>query len=280
MIRVYGRTTSTNTQKVLWALVESKLDFKLINTSGALGESGRLDGSDPYGFPSNYEAMNPSKTIPAIQFEDKTLCESNTIIRFLAFNHAPHLYGNDLHTFFQCSSWLDWYSNAFPSNSAMGALCTHLVRLPPEKANMELARKMNEKVVLQFQFLDDWLQTRKFMMGEEFTIADIPIGVELCRWLAFSGIDKPDLPNLLHYFDRLKARPAFALQVYENERKHQKRPSIPYMANANIMETISISEPYSEPDAEELSMLMNSDVMAFQMLLNTSWWRQLWVPST
>eukprot|EP00493_Phyllostaurus_siculus_P010036 UN10173 len=42
----------------------------------------------------------------------------------------------------------------------MGALCTHLVRLPPEKANMELARKMNEKVVLQFQFLDDWLQTR------------------------------------------------------------------------------------------------------------------------
>ena len=91
MIRVYGRTTSTNTQKVLWALVESNLEYKLINTSGALGETGRLDGSDAYGFPSNYEAMNPSKTIPAIEFEDKTveINEGEMIVVPRGVKHKP-----------------------------------------------------------------------------------------------------------------------------------------------------------------------------------------------
>ena len=38
MLKVFGRASSVNTQKVLWTLAECGVDFKLVNTSGTLGK--------------------------------------------------------------------------------------------------------------------------------------------------------------------------------------------------------------------------------------------------
>ena len=47
-----------------------------------------------------------------------------------------------------------------------------------------------------------------FLMGKTFTIADIPAGMVVNRWFTLK-FDKPALPAVSAYYDRLALRPAF-----------------------------------------------------------------------
>jgi glutathione S-transferase len=51
-------------------------------------------------------------------------------------------------------------------------------------------------------------RTGAFVCGDTFTLADIVLGLSTNRWLS-TPMDRPDLPALAAYFDRLKQRPAF-----------------------------------------------------------------------
>ena len=82
MLKVWGRNTSSNVQKVIWALAEMKLPFERIDVGGAFGKT-----KDPF-----YLAMNPNSLIPTIEEEDGfTLWESNSIIRYLAAKHKSRV---------------------------------------------------------------------------------------------------------------------------------------------------------------------------------------------
>ena len=49
-----------------------------------------------------------------------------------------------------------------------------------------------------------------YVAGPDFKLADIPIGLSVLRW-THCEFDKPDLPAVSAYFERLKRRPAFVL---------------------------------------------------------------------
>ena len=50
------------------------------------------------------------------------------------------------------------------------------------------------------------------MSGVQFGLADIQLGHVLYRWYEME-VDRPALPNLAAYYERLKARPAYAEHV-------------------------------------------------------------------
>ena len=75
MLKIWGRNTSSNVQKVIWALAEMKLPFERIDVGGAFGKT-----KDPF-----YLAMNPNSLVPTLEEEDGfTMWESNSIVRYLA----------------------------------------------------------------------------------------------------------------------------------------------------------------------------------------------------
>jgi glutathione S-transferase len=76
---VWGRNTSSNVMKVLWALGELGLEFERIDVGGAFGKTDTPE----------YRAMNPTGLVPTLQEDDFTLWESNAIVRYLAEVHAP-----------------------------------------------------------------------------------------------------------------------------------------------------------------------------------------------
>ena len=45
------------------------------------------------------------------------------------------------------------------------------------------------------------------MAGERFTMADIPIGVEVHRWFGLPR-ERPERPHIERWFSALRARPA------------------------------------------------------------------------
>ena len=56
------------------------------------------------------------------------------------------------------------------------------------------------------------LANQPYIAGKEFSIGDIGLGVFVHRWHQFP-IERGNLPNLAAYYERMKARPAYAKHV-------------------------------------------------------------------
>ena len=135
MLKIWGRNTSSNVQKVIWALAEMKLPFERIDVGGAFGKT-----KDPF-----YLAMNPNSLVPTLEEEDGfTMWESNSIVRYLAAKHQNRtLEPADLKVRARAQMWMDWQL------SVMGPSITPvfwgLIRTPPEKRDHAAIKVSQEK---------------------------------------------------------------------------------------------------------------------------------------
>jgi len=78
MIKIWGRKTSANVQKAMWAVGELNLEHQRIDVGGAFGKN-----KEPA-----YLAMNPNGLVPTLEEEDGFLLwESNSVVRYLAGKH-------------------------------------------------------------------------------------------------------------------------------------------------------------------------------------------------
>src|ERR1700678_1784229 len=79
MLKIWGRNTSSNVQKAMFAIGELKLPHQRIDIGGAFGKN-----REP-----SYLAMNPNGLVPTLEEEDGFLLwESNSIVRYLAAKHG------------------------------------------------------------------------------------------------------------------------------------------------------------------------------------------------
>ena len=105
MIKIWGRNTSSNVQKVMWAVGEIGLPHERIDIGGPFGKN-----REPA-----YLAMNPNGLVPTLEEEDGFLLwESNSIVRYLAAKHkATVLEPADLRT---RASPANGWTGSFPSS--------------------------------------------------------------------------------------------------------------------------------------------------------------------
>jgi len=87
MLKIWGRNTSVNVQKAMWAIGELGLAYERIDVGGTYGKN-----NEPA-----YLAMNPNGLVPTLEEDGFLLWESNAIVRYLAAKHAMGtLYPADL----------------------------------------------------------------------------------------------------------------------------------------------------------------------------------------
>ena len=137
MIKIWGRNTSSNVQKVMWAIGEIGLPHERIDIGGPFGKNRE----------AAYLAMNPNGLVPTLEEEDGFLLwESNSIVRYLAAKHrVTALEPVDLHTRARASAWMDWQLSVFAPAITPGFV--GLIRTPPEKrdhAAIEDCKKEND----------------------------------------------------------------------------------------------------------------------------------------
>ena len=83
MLKMWGRNTSSNVQKAIWAVGELKLPCERIDVGGAFGKT-----KEPF-----YLAMNPNSLVPTLEEDDGfTLWESNSVVRYLAGKHGAGIF--------------------------------------------------------------------------------------------------------------------------------------------------------------------------------------------
>ena len=198
MRRVWGRANSSNVAKVVWLLDEIGLEYERIDLGGPFG------GTHEAG----YLAMNPNALVPTLEEDGFTLWESNTILRYLAGQHAAPraLWPAEGRARANVDRWLDWTQTTL--GPPQTALFQGLVRAPVEKRDMgamEAALAATGKV---WAVLDTQLERHEYVAGPDFTLADIAPGVHAHRWFSFA-IGKPELRHLRRWYERLLERPAY-----------------------------------------------------------------------
>ncbi len=196
MLKIWGRMSSINVKKVVWTAQELALDIQRTEAGGLFGVVKTPE----------YMALNPNSLVPVIEDEDYVLWESNVIVRYLCAKHAMgQMYPTDLRERFDAERWMDWQQTTLNPASRPGFW--QLVRTPPEQRNAAAIEESNTAVEALMAVLDAHLAQRSFMVGERFTVADIPIACEIHRWF---GLPQPrqSRPHIERWYNTMRARQA------------------------------------------------------------------------
>ena len=198
MLKVLGRKTSVNVQKVMWAVGELGLPHERVDLGG---EFGGLDTPE-------YGALNPNRLVPTIDDKGLTLWESNAIVRHLAQTYGRGtLSPSDEQTYAKADSWMDWSLTTIYGD-VISTCFTQLVRTPAKDRNVAGVAAAAKRAGEKLRILDAQLAGRQFIMGDGLTIADIAVGTLMYRYFTLN-ITRPPLANVEAWYARLSQRPAY-----------------------------------------------------------------------
>ena len=204
MLKIWGRNTSINVQKVMWAIGELDLPHQRIDVGGAFGKN-----NEPA-----YLAMNPNGLVPTLEEDDGfILWESNSIVRYLASKYgAGTLEPANAPDRARASQWMDWMLTVCAP--AIHGLFWGLIRTPPEKRDQATIGAARDKTTAALRMLDAQLGKTAFVAGDTFSMGDIPVGLITYRFRKLvperQGLG---LDNLERWFLGLEQRKAFREQI-------------------------------------------------------------------
>ena len=202
MLKIWGRNTSSNVQKAMWAIGEMGLACERIDIGGAFGKN-----KEPA-----YLAMNPNGLVPTLEEEDGFLLwESNSIVRYLASKHGKGtLEPADPKTRALASQWMDWQLSV--CGPAITPVFWGMIRTPPEKRDMTPIEAGKAKSIDAWKIVDAQLGKTAYLAGDTFCYGDIPVGVMTYRFRQLVP-ERPAMPNMERWYAALEQRKAFQEQV-------------------------------------------------------------------
>jgi glutathione S-transferase len=198
VIKLLGRKTSGNVQKVLFLLEELRIPYTREDYGRQFGNT-QTDA---------YRALNPNAKVPTMIDGDLVIWESHSILRYLAALHAPALHGLSPDDKTLVERWMDWN---------LGALNAPYVAVFKDAKNAPESRAADfgdqaKTLVEQLKILDGQLAKREWLALDKFTLAEVSLAPIVKRCLEFP-IDRPALPALEKWQAAIDARPAFQVAI-------------------------------------------------------------------
>ena len=194
MIRLLGRQTSGNVQKVIFLLEE-------ISQPYTREDYGRQFNNT---MTPEYKAMNPNSKVPTLVDGATVIWESNAILRYLAASYAPHMTGATPAERTGIERWMDWLLASI--NAPYLALFRD-AKKKPEERGADWGEQCKTMIEL-LSILDAHLSKREWIALDKLTIGDIALSPVIKRCLDFPS-GRPALPGLEKWQAKIDARPAF-----------------------------------------------------------------------
>jgi glutathione S-transferase len=191
-MKLLGRKTSGNVQKVLWLLEELKLPYEREDYGRQFNNTQTPE----------YLGLNPNAKVPTLVDGEVIIWESNTILRYLATKAKSALYPNDGAKRTHIERWMDWQLASL--NNPYLAMFRE-AKLEPAKRSADFANQQKD-LGAQLSILDKTMG--KWVAGDEMSIADICLGPIVYRCLRF-GVELPTLPNVKRWDAAISSRDAF-----------------------------------------------------------------------
>jgi glutathione S-transferase len=200
-MKLYARRSSSNSQKVLWFLGELESEYEFLNTGG---DAGGLDTPE-------YLAMNPNGTVPLLLDDGLAVWESHTILRYLAAKYgADNYWPSDASERSQIDRWMDWSQAQF--DAAFMGLFWGYYRTPEGSRNEAQNRRRVNQCQASIDILNGQLSEHDYVAGDQLTLADIPVGSLMYRYVHLDVTE--DLPqHVAKWYELLMARDAFRTHI-------------------------------------------------------------------
>jgi glutathione S-transferase len=197
MIEVWGRRSSSNVQKVVWALDELGLEFNRHTVGGSFGGNREPE----------YLKMNPNGLVPVLRDGEITMFESNAIVRYLAARHGEGtLRPKDTKGLAAAEQWMEWQN----LNVAMpiSTIFMNEVRFTKMQRDPNKIAAAEANLAKVLPIADHALASSQWFAGDSFSYGDVVMGVLYWRYFKIGG-KTIDLPNIRRWFEALQQRPAY-----------------------------------------------------------------------
>jgi glutathione S-transferase len=190
-LRIYG-IARTRAFRALWIAKELGLDYEHVPTEIGAAGARQLE----------YLAINPNGRLPAIDDDGFVLWESLAITLYLAKKHG-RLYPTSLEGEAKAWQWSLWSVQEVDRGVNIWSL--HAVRLPPEDRDPQRLSEALKVIAAPFKVLDGALAARPYLLGEEFTVADLNVAAVISRAI---DMDLAATPHAGDWLGRCLGRPA------------------------------------------------------------------------
>ncbi|MEH2353638.1 glutathione S-transferase family protein [Nostoc sp.] len=181
MLKLYGGARS-RASIVHWYLEELGIPYEFVKLDMQTGEH----------LKSEYLAINPFGKVPAIVDEDFQLWESGAILLYLADKYSKTPLSPKERAVF--SQWV-LFANATLGPGIFGE----------ENREREMPRLLTP--------LNEIFSKQPFLLGNEFTVADVAVGSILNYIPMILKLDLSPYPTVLNYMKQLSERPAFLRSI-------------------------------------------------------------------
>jgi glutathione S-transferase len=192
-LKIYG-IARTRAFRALWMAKELGLDYE--HDPVEIGDAGART--------PEFLAINPNGRLPVIADGGFVLFESLAITMYLAKKHSPgRLYPASLEGEARTWQWSLWAVTEVDRGVNIWSL--HAVRLPePERDAGKLAEAL-KVLVAPFKVLDAAVSATPYLLGNDFTVADLNVAAVVSRAIE---MDLGTTPNLKAWLTRCLDRPA------------------------------------------------------------------------
>lgn len=196
MLTIWGRISSINVQKAVWAAGEVGQPFERIDVGGQFGGNKE----------SAYLAKNPNGLVPTLEDGEICVWESNSIVRYLAARYGSGwIWEEDPAKRAEADRWMDWMLSEL--QPALTPAFWGLVRLPPEKRDPAVIQASIDKTEAKLDILETHLAGRSYLANERFGMADITVAPGAHRWFNMP-VPQREWPNVRRWYAQVSARPA------------------------------------------------------------------------
>jgi glutathione S-transferase len=202
MLTIYGRKSSFNVQKVMWLVSELGVEHSHVELGGPFG------GVDT----PEFRAMNPHGRVPVIDDDGTVVWESHAILRYVAARYGSGTFwSDDPAQRSQADRWMDWSQCSLQPDFLTGIFWGYY-RTPAAQRKMPAVDEKIRRCAQHFQLLNATLADRRFLLGDELSLADIPAGTNLYRYFNID-IARPNIPHVERWYRLLQERPAYRAHV-------------------------------------------------------------------
>tara|TARA_B100000609_G_scaffold190624_1_gene178727 strand:+ start:500 stop:1123 length:624 start_codon:yes stop_codon:yes gene_type:complete len=196
MIKIY-HAKGTRGLRVMWLCEELNIDYEIQN----------VDFSKEFRFSEQWLKINPLGKLPSLRDGDILLFESCAMIQYILDKYGggklqPSPSTTSYAYFLQ---WL-WFSEATFARP-IGEIVNHRREFPDEQEIPEVVQEMQSRIYKCLDALNEALEGKDFILGKDFTAADISLGYSLL--IAQNRIDKEFPEKVDKYWGNISSRHAF-----------------------------------------------------------------------
>ncbi|SFC43387.1 glutathione S-transferase [Polaromonas sp. OV174] len=198
-LKIYG-TAASRAARPLWVAQELGLAYEHIPLP-YLGGATRTP---------EFLLLNPNGRIPVIDDEGVLVWESMACTLYLAerfkSSNMPSLAAENHAEQAEILRWSFWAMTECEKDAL--AFLMHRVLMPVERRKSQLADEAQRRLAGPLSVLEQHLQSRSYLAGERFTVADICVASVLA-WVEGASELMTQCPRVAEWLQRCLARPAF-----------------------------------------------------------------------